>query len=118
MSDNTYVPKLAEIIDIKEEVGGSRAVKTFREHADTIDVVLLDMAMPGKSGDEVLQEILAIRADAKVIVSSGFIEESVSSRFGDAKPAAFLYKPFTPDTLMERIDGVLDQRPDACHSSP
>ena len=97
---------------------GAHAVKTFKDHVDTIDVVLLDMAMPGKSGDVVLREILAIRPDAKVIVSSGFIEESVSSRFGDAKPAAFLYKPFTPDTLMDRIDGVLDQRPDACHSSP
>lgn len=30
MSDNTYLPKLAEITDIKEEVGGARAVKTFR----------------------------------------------------------------------------------------
>jgi two-component system cell cycle sensor histidine kinase/response regulator CckA len=97
---------------------GAHAVKIFNDHVDAIDVVLLDMAMPGKSGDEVLREILAIRPDAKVIVSSGFIEESLSSRFGEAKPAAFLYKPFTPDTLMERIDGVLDQRPDACHSSP
>jgi len=30
MGDNTYIPKLAEIIDIKEEVAGARAVKTFR----------------------------------------------------------------------------------------
>lgn len=30
MNDNTYLPKLAEISDIKEEVGGARAVKTFR----------------------------------------------------------------------------------------
>ncbi len=91
---------------------GNRAVEVFKEHADAIDVVLLDMAMPGKSGDEVLREILAIRSDAKVIVSSGFIEENVSSRFGDAKPAAYLYKPFTPNTLMERISSVLEKRRD------
>jgi two-component system cell cycle sensor histidine kinase/response regulator CckA len=96
---------------------GVRALQVFREHADRIDVVLLDMAMPGKGGDQVLREILAIRPNAKVIVSSGFIEESISSRFGDAKPAAFLYKPFTPDTLMERINDVLDGRASPCHSS-
>jgi two-component system cell cycle sensor histidine kinase/response regulator CckA len=95
---------------------GAQAVEVFRDHADTIDVVLLDMAMPGKNGDEVLRELLAIRADAKVIVSSGFIEENTSARFGEAKPAAFLYKPFTPDTLMERIGGVLGPRSSACSS--
>ena len=94
----------------------NHAVRVFRENADQIDVVLLDMAMPGKCGDEVLQELLAIRADAKVIVSSGFIEENISAQFGDAKPAAFLYKPFTPDTLMERIKNVLDGRADTCHA--
>lgn len=96
---------------------GSRAVEIFREHADRIDVVLLDLAMPGKSGDEVLREILAIRPDARVIVSSGFIEESVSSRFDDVKPAAFLSKPFAPDTLMERIGDVLTSQSAACESS-
>ena len=89
---------------------GDRAIEVFKQHADSIDVVLLDMAMPGKSGDEVLQEIAAIRPDARVIVSSGFIEENTTSRFGPAKPAAFLHKPFTTDALMERIRGVLKER--------
>jgi two-component system cell cycle sensor histidine kinase/response regulator CckA len=92
---------------------GDRAIEVFRQHTDSIDVVLLDMAMPGKSGDEVLQEIAAIRPDARVIVSSGFIEENTTSRFGPAKPAAFLHKPFTTDALMERIRGVLEEREDA-----
>lgn len=30
MADNDYIPKLAKIIDIKEEVGGARAIKSFR----------------------------------------------------------------------------------------
>lgn len=89
---------------------GSCAVELFRQHADTIDVVLLDLAMPGRGGDEALREILAIRPDAKVIVSSGFVEESVSSQFGDVRPAAFLRKPFTTELLMDRISSVLQER--------
>jgi len=96
---------------------GSRGVEVFKRHAETIDVVLLDMAMPGRSGEEVLQEILAIRPDAKVIVSSGFIEEGASTRFAAAKPAAFLHKPFTTDTLMESISGVLEERRNACKAA-
>jgi PAS domain S-box-containing protein len=93
---------------------GAHGIETFKRHADEIDVILLDIAMPGRSGEEVLEEILAIRPGAKVIVSSGFIEESVAARFGDAKPAAFLHKPFTTDTLIESISGVLQDR----HSTP
>ena len=88
---------------------GNRGVEVFRRNADSIDVVLLDLAMPGKSGDEVLQEILAVRPAAKVIVASGFIEERASEQFEAAKPAAFLHKPFTTDALIERIGGVLNR---------
>jgi PAS domain S-box-containing protein len=89
---------------------GTRGIEVFKQHAEAIDVVLLDMAMPGRSGEEVLQEILTVRPDAKVIVSSGFIEESFPTRFAGAKPAAFLHKPFTTDALMESINGVLEER--------
>ena len=57
-----------------------------------------------------LPKLLAIRPDATVIVSSGYSEESVASRFANAKPAGFVYKPFTPDALLERISDVLEQR--------
>lgn len=30
MADNVYLPKLAQIIDIKDEISGARAIKTFR----------------------------------------------------------------------------------------
>jgi len=86
---------------------GLEAIDIFQARADEIDVVLLDMAMPGMNGDEVLRHMFDIRPDARVIVSSGFIEENISAQFGDAQPAGFLYKPFTPDVLMERIGGVL-----------
>ena len=87
---------------------GFDAIEVFRQHADKIDLVLLDMAMPGKNGDEVMRDLIAIRPDVRVIVSSGFIEENLSAQFGETEPAAFLYKPFTPDSLMERIGGVLE----------
>jgi len=43
MFDNVYMPKLAKIFEIKEEVEGARAIKTFRtqfvEHAAALPVV-------------------------------------------------------------------------------
>lgn len=89
---------------------GASGIELFREHVNEIDVVLLDMMMPGMSGDEVLPKLLDIRPDATVIVSSGFGEEGVASRFGEVKPAGFVHKPFTPDVLIERISGVLERQ--------
>ncbi len=86
---------------------GEGGVELFRQHADEIDVVLLDMTMPGMSGGEVFERIIEIRPDTKVIISSGYSTESVSSRFGQRKPAGFVHKPFTADTLMQGISEVL-----------
>jgi len=89
---------------------GARGVEVFRRSADAIDVVLLDMTMPGKSGAQVCREILSIRPDAGVIVCSGYCQEIRPAEFGDARPAAFLEKPFTTDALMETIGEVLRRR--------
>lgn len=96
-----------EVLTAKD---GFEALALYKKQSAVIDVILLDMAMPGMNGDEVLRHILEIQPDARVIVSSGFIEENIAAQFGNSKPAGFLYKPFTPDSLMERIGGVLQNR--------
>lgn len=104
-------------LEVLTAADGTRGIEVFAEHADEIDLVLLDLTMPGKSGAEVFQELLAIRPDARVIVSSGFIEESVSSHFGEAMPAAFLHKPFTTDALMEKISSALGAHPEVSEAT-
>jgi len=86
---------------------GTRGVELFRRHADDIDVVLLDLTMPDKRGEDVFREILRIRPSAKVVIASGYSERGTAARFGDPQPAAFVDKPFTTDKLLERIGGVL-----------
>lgn len=92
---------------------GERGIETFKQYAKEIDVVLLDMTMPGKSGGEVFREILGIDPEAQVIIASGYSRERVTSRFDDKHPAAFVHKPFTADTLLESIASVLKVRKDA-----
>ena len=51
------------------------ALKIFKKDGDKIDVVILDMIMPGMKGDEVLRELRSMRKDIKVIIASGFMSE-------------------------------------------
>jgi CheY-like chemotaxis protein len=88
---------------------GERGIELFRAQADEIDLVLLDLTMPGLDGRAVLREIHTIRPDARVILSSGYSETDVVSRFGDARLAGFIHKPYTMSVLVESVHQALHQ---------
>jgi CheY-like chemotaxis protein len=82
---------------------GRAAIETFRSRADEIALVLLDMSMPGLSGEQTLQELKAIRPAVRVIVSTGYSEGEAHQRFRGQQLAGFLQKPYTASQLAEKI---------------
>jgi PAS domain S-box-containing protein len=85
---------------------GRQAVQVFADHAPQIHAVLLDLNMPGMDGVEVLDHITAIDPDVRVVLSSGFNEQDVTTRFDTRKAAAFLRKPYHPWELLERLRSI------------
>ncbi len=84
------------------------AVQLLGAHA-SIDVLLTDVVMPGVSGPELAGRLVALRPALKVIYMSGYTEEAIVQH-GVLNPGiAFLHKPFTSDTLMQKICEVLDE---------
>ena len=88
---------------------GPSAVRLFAQHADRVEVVLLDMSMPGLDGEETFLELRRIRPEVRVIFSSGHPEEKVIARIRGL--AGFLEKPYGPDLLLNKIFDVLDPGP-------
>lgn len=86
---------------------GYEAVEAFRENADRVDFVLLDMTMPRMSGDAAFLEIRHVRADAKVILSSGYAEDQVIDRFIGHGLAGFIKKPYGAGPLLAKVREVL-----------
>jgi CheY-like chemotaxis protein len=86
---------------------GLEAVEVFKRRAPDIDCILLDLSMPKMDGIAAFGEIIRIRPDAKVILSSGYHEQETSGRFHDKKPAGFIQKPYTLNNLRSAIDRVL-----------
>ncbi len=86
---------------------GPEAIELFSAQADQIDVVLLDLTMPGMSGAEVYEQLVRIRPDVRVVVSSGYGEREIAQRIGDRAPAGFVRKPFTSASLVARIGEVI-----------
>jgi nitrogen-specific signal transduction histidine kinase/CheY-like chemotaxis protein len=86
---------------------GDEALRIFGEDPDRIDVVLLDMSMPGKSGKVVLAALQEQRPDVKVVFMSGFGESEALRVVGANRFLAFVQKPFNAGDLPGVIASVL-----------
>jgi len=85
---------------------GERGLEVFRQAADHIQCVVLDMTMPVMSGEETLSRLRVLCSDIPVILSSGFNEAEAMRRFEGKGLAGFIQKPYTTPTLAEKIKDV------------
>ena len=83
---------------IASERDGKAAVATFKEIQP--DIVLLDLIMPGQSGMETLEQILAIDPDATVVIVSSLGTESAVHDCLTTGAKSFLQKPFSRDDFI------------------
>ena len=86
---------------------GNDGLRVLRRQQEKIDLILLDMSMPGKSGVEVLKEIRLLDEKIPVAIASGYSEEEVAKRFGSNMISGFVQKPFTSSRLLEDVAGLL-----------
>jgi CheY-like chemotaxis protein len=92
---------------VHEAEDGASGVDLFREIHHQIALVLLDLTMPEMSGEEVFELLRQIQPDIPVIVSSGYDESEATRRFAGKGVSGFLKKPYTAETLAERVKSVL-----------
>ncbi len=86
---------------------GEEAVVLFQERDAEIDAVVLDLMMPGLSGDEVLRSLRAIRPDLPVVVSSGYTAHALDGLVDAVGEVAFLQKPYTVLELVGTVQKEL-----------
>jgi CheY-like chemotaxis protein len=88
-------------------IDGANGLRMLRAEPEQIDLILLDMGMPGKSGVEVLREIRLFNENIPVAIASGNSEEEVARRFRPNTISGFVQKPFTSSRLVDDIAGLL-----------
>ncbi len=87
---------------------GEEGIRTFQSNRSSINIVLLDMIMPGKSGPQTFNELQQIDPNVRVVLFSGYSMDSDTQQLLNAGARAFVQKPFEIKQLIAAIERALD----------
>jgi PAS domain S-box-containing protein len=90
-------------LTVHAAASGEAALALCRDHGQTIDVILLDLTMPGLSGEETLRQLAPLGLRARVVIMSGYSESETMARCSALGAAGFLHKPFELDQLLDAV---------------
>ncbi|HNX93513.1 MAG TPA: response regulator, partial [Syntrophomonas sp.] len=75
-----------------------------------IDLVILDMIMPGLSGNETFDGLKSINPKVKVMLSSGYVTGNKAKKIMEKGCQAFIQKPFRIEEFSQKIREILDKK--------
>jgi CheY-like chemotaxis protein len=90
------------------EAGSSdEALAIMHQHGERITLALIDLTMPGMTGDELADTLLKQFSTLRIILTSGFSQQEVPAHLRATGKVSFLAKPFTMNTLSQAINTAL-----------
>lgn len=95
--------------EILEAECGRQAIDVFRANRHSIALVLLDLTMPGMTGEEAMRELQSIERNVPVLLSSGFNEAEAVRRFVGKGLAGFIQKPYTSGALAAKVKAIIER---------
>jgi CheY-like chemotaxis protein len=87
---------------------GQEAIAVYMEKRSKIDLVILDMIMPGISGGDTYNRLKEINPDIRVLLSSGYSINGEAQTIMDRGCNGFLQKPFYLENLSRKVREILD----------
>ncbi|MGH7582865.1 MAG: PAS domain S-box protein, partial [Gemmatimonadales bacterium] len=90
--------------------GADAALRIAAARPDGIDMLLTDMVMPEISGRDLAATFARLYPRSAILYMSGYTDDAVVRHGVLDSNAAYLQKPFSPDTLARKVRQVLDAR--------
>ncbi len=116
IDDEEMIIKVGE--ELLQELGykvlvarsGQGAIKLYKKNTAKIDLVIMDMIMPGMGGGETFDHLKEINPDIKVLLSSGYSINGQASEILERGCDGFIQKPFNINQLSEKIQGIIAKK--------
>ena len=93
--------------EVFEAADGLSAIELLRANGAKIDVMLLDITVPGASSPEIVAEAAKARPDIRVIFSSAYGQNVIAEAMNVAQIHDFIRKPFRVADLMKKLLNIL-----------
>jgi len=89
---------------------GEDALEIYTEQHNDIDLILLDIGMPGMGGYKCFEELLKINPDARIMITTGYSKDEKVQRALSAGAASYLGKPYKLSFLLKSVRKTLDEK--------
>ncbi|NCC23979.1 MAG: response regulator [Deltaproteobacteria bacterium] len=90
---------------------GEQALEVFASNRERIDLVMLDLGMPGMGGHRCLQSLLEMDPGVRVLVASGYSATGLIRDTMEAGAADYITKPYRIEELLSKIREILGAGP-------
>ena len=95
---------------VQTALSGQEAIDIFLKKQDEIDMIVMDMVMPGMSGSETFDRLKEIKPDAKILLSSGYSIDGQATSILQRGCDGFIQKPFNLNQLAEKIQTIMPDK--------
>jgi CheY-like chemotaxis protein len=91
---------------VETEAGGLEALARLEAGLE-VDLVILDLKMPGLSGAETLPRLRALRPALPVLLATGYGDQEIQHLLADHPNVGMIWKPFSMKELKEKLESLL-----------
>jgi PAS domain S-box-containing protein len=91
-------------------MSGQEAIDVFQKSRNNIDMIIMDMIMPGMSGSETFDRLKEINPDVKILLSSGYSVDGQATNILKRGCDGFIQKPFNMNQLADKILNIMPNR--------
>jgi two-component system cell cycle sensor histidine kinase/response regulator CckA len=88
---------------------GEQGIQLYKENKDKIALVILDIEMPGISGDKVYSTLKDLEPTLKILLISGYAKNYLEARYFKQKlnHSIFMSKPFQMQQLSQKLESIM-----------
>lgn len=95
---------------VRTAASGEEALEHYREHAGEVDLVILDLYMPGIDGAQTYLAMKAIRPGIRAFICSGYITDPAITGLLKEHGLTAIGKPFEVDEFLQVVEATLQGR--------
>lgn len=88
---------------------GEEGIEIYKKNRDKIDIIILDIELPGISGEKVFDILKQINPDIKILIASGYGKDYLEKKIFQRKIKNFMAKPFQLNQLSNKLNELIKE---------